>query len=272
MRAGSANAFPGLVRGDKPHLWGQSRDSPRCQCQHLSRISRRRAASHPRIRLRPVEGELRGDARRRLPHGRGQARLNLHVPPCSLHSGARTIIHPGPVLGIHRALPLPPSTHQALETDSAQHPAKRSWNRKTALCSSGHRECIRPDAGPTECGLSACGARTRRESPQDGSPELAGRALKTALDQAGIVAAELDAMLICTCTGYLCPGLTSYVAEQLGLRSDAILQDLVGLGCGAAIPTIRSASHVLAAHPDATIACVAVEVCSAAFYLDDDPG
>jgi|CZKI01.1.fsa_nt_gi predicted naringenin-chalcone synthase len=104
------------------------------------------------------------------------------------------------------------------------------------------------------------------------APELAGRALKTALDQAGIVAAELDALLICTCTGYLCPGLTSYVAEQLGLRSDAILQDLVGLGCGAAIPTIRSASHVLAAHPDATIACVAVEVCSAAFYLDDDPG
>jgi alkylresorcinol/alkylpyrone synthase len=104
------------------------------------------------------------------------------------------------------------------------------------------------------------------------APELAGRALKSALGQAGIVAAELDALLICTCTGYLCPGLTSYVAEQLGLRSDAILQDLVGLGCGAAIPTIRSASQVLAAHPDATIACVAVEVCSAAFYLDDDPG
>src|SRR5271157_3644114 len=104
------------------------------------------------------------------------------------------------------------------------------------------------------------------------APELAGRALKSALDRAGIVAAELDALLICTCTGYLCPGLTSYVAEQLGLRSDAILQDLVGLGCGAAIPTIRSASQVLAAHPDATIACVAVEICSAAFYLDDDPG
>ncbi|MEY2881182.1 MAG: hypothetical protein RLZZ15_3562, partial [Verrucomicrobiota bacterium] len=58
----------------------------------------------------------------------------------------------------------------------------------------------------------------------------------------------------------------------LGLRTDALLHDLVGLGCGAAIPALRAASHVLAAHPDATVACVAVELCSAAFYLDDDPG
>jgi alkylresorcinol/alkylpyrone synthase len=104
------------------------------------------------------------------------------------------------------------------------------------------------------------------------APRLAGRALTAALGPAGVRPDELDALLICTCTGYLCPGLTSYVAEQLGLRPNAILQDLVGLGCGAAIPTLRAASHLLAARPDATVACVAVEVCSAAFYLDDDPG
>jgi alkylresorcinol/alkylpyrone synthase len=104
------------------------------------------------------------------------------------------------------------------------------------------------------------------------APRLAGRALAAALSQAGVNADELDALFICTCTGYLCPGLSSYVSEQLGLRSDAFLQDLVGLGCGAAIPTLRAASHLLAARPDAVVACVAVEVCSAAFYLDDDPG
>jgi predicted naringenin-chalcone synthase len=103
-------------------------------------------------------------------------------------------------------------------------------------------------------------------------PKLAGKALTQALAQAGVNPHELDALLICTCTGYLCPGLTSYLAEQLGLRSNAFLQDLVGLGCGAAIPMLRAASHVLAAQPNATVACVAVEICSAAFYLDDDPG
>jgi alkylresorcinol/alkylpyrone synthase len=104
------------------------------------------------------------------------------------------------------------------------------------------------------------------------APRLAGRALEAALAKAGVQADQLDALLICTCTGYLCPGITSYVAEQLGLRSNTILQDLVGLGCGAAIPTLRAASHLLAAHPSAIVACVAVEICSAAFYLDDDPG
>ncbi len=104
------------------------------------------------------------------------------------------------------------------------------------------------------------------------APRLAGQALTAALEQAGLRAADLDALLVCTCSGYLCPGVTSYVAEQLGLRPNAFLQDLVGLGCGAAIPTLRAASHVLAAQPGAIVACVAVEICSAAFYLDDDPG
>lgn len=104
------------------------------------------------------------------------------------------------------------------------------------------------------------------------APRLAGRALTGALAQAGLVAGQIDALLICTCTGYLCPGVSSYVAEQLGLRPNVFLQDLVGLGCGAAIPTLRAANAILAVQPAAVVACVAVEVCSAAFYLDDDPG
>jgi predicted naringenin-chalcone synthase len=104
------------------------------------------------------------------------------------------------------------------------------------------------------------------------APLLAGRALTAALAQAGLRPDQVDALLVCTCTGYLCPGITSYVAEQLGLRTNAFLQDLVGLGCGAAIPMLRAASHVVASQPDAVVACIAVEMCSAAFYLDDDPG
>lgn len=104
------------------------------------------------------------------------------------------------------------------------------------------------------------------------APALAARALAEALERAGLKPAELDALLVCTCTGYLCPGVSSYVAEKLALRSDTYLQDLVGLGCGAAIPTMRSAANHLAAAPGTKVACVAVEICSAAFYLDDDPG
>jgi predicted naringenin-chalcone synthase len=104
------------------------------------------------------------------------------------------------------------------------------------------------------------------------APQFAGRALTDALARAGVAVGEVDALLVCTCTGYLCPGVSSYVAERLGLRPDVFLQDLVGLGCGAAIPALRAAQAVLAARPDAVVAVVAVEICSAAFYLDDDPG
>lgn len=104
------------------------------------------------------------------------------------------------------------------------------------------------------------------------APEIGGRALATALDQAGWLASEIDALFVCTCTGYLCPGVSSHLAERLELRRDVFLQDLVGLGCGAALPTLRSASGFLTAYPGARVAVVAVEICSAAFYIDDDPG
>jgi alkylresorcinol/alkylpyrone synthase len=104
------------------------------------------------------------------------------------------------------------------------------------------------------------------------APALAAEALQPALKEAGCAPSELDTLVVCTCTGYLCPGLSSYISERLGLRPDAWLQDLVGLGCGAAIPALRATSAILAENPSATVACIAVEICSAAFYLDDDPG
>ena len=102
---------------------------------------------------------------------------------------------------------------------------------------------------------------------EEEAPKLAGEALRNALDEAGMKAEDLDALFICTCTGYLCPGVTSHVAEDLGMRGDVYLNDIVGLGCGAAVPTLRAAHGFLAANPEATVATVAVEICSAAFFI-----
>jgi len=104
------------------------------------------------------------------------------------------------------------------------------------------------------------------------APRLGGEALARALELAEVRPSEVDALLVCTCTGYLCPGVSSYVAERLGMRPDIFLSDMVGLGCGAAVPMLRQADALARANPSMTVACIAVEVCSAAFYLDDDPG
>jgi predicted naringenin-chalcone synthase len=104
------------------------------------------------------------------------------------------------------------------------------------------------------------------------APRLGGRALAKACEKAGITPQELDAVFVCTCTGYLCPGLSSYVGEQMKLRPEAVLHDLSGLGCGAAIPTMQAAQGFLAAQPDAVVATLAIETCSTAFYINDDAG
>ncbi len=104
------------------------------------------------------------------------------------------------------------------------------------------------------------------------APPLAVQAAQRALKDANCHPGEIDAVLISTCTGYLCPGLTSYVTEPLGLRKNVFALDLVGQGCGAALPNLRTAEALLTAGRAGKVLSVCVEVCSAAFYLDDDPG
>ncbi|MEY2408327.1 MAG: hypothetical protein QOF48_997 [Verrucomicrobiota bacterium] len=104
------------------------------------------------------------------------------------------------------------------------------------------------------------------------APALATQAAERALHRAGLAPADMDAVIISTCTGYLCPGLTSYVSERVGLRPDVFALDLVGQGCGAALPNWRAAAALLEAKRARHVLSVCVEVCSAAFYLDDDPG
>lgn len=115
-------------------------------------------------------------------------------------------------------------------------------------------------------------AQELNEAYERAAPLLAARAVDQALEQAGLRAAQVDALFLCSCTGFLCPGVTSHVAELLGLREDVFLQDMTGLGCGAAVPLMRAADAVVAANPDAVVVTAAVEVCSAAFYVENDFG
>ncbi|MFL5578959.1 MAG: type III polyketide synthase [Gemmatimonadaceae bacterium] len=104
------------------------------------------------------------------------------------------------------------------------------------------------------------------------APLLASEAARRALADARLDASAVDAVLVSTCTGYLCPGLTSYVIEALGLRRDVLPLDLVGQGCAAALPNLRAGEALLAGGRAGTVLSVCVEVCSAAMYLDGDLG
>jgi len=47
---------------------------------------------------------------------------------------------------------------------------------------------------------------------------------------------------------------------------------MTGLGCGAAVPVMRLAKGMIAENPEAVVVTVAIEICSAAFYVEDDFG
>jgi alkylresorcinol/alkylpyrone synthase len=104
------------------------------------------------------------------------------------------------------------------------------------------------------------------------APALAARAAQEALRKSGLRAAQIDAVVIATCTGYLCPGLSGHVVERLGLRPDVGCYDLVGQGCAAALPNLQLCRALLASGAGDHVLSVCVEVSSAAMYLDDDPG
>lgn len=104
------------------------------------------------------------------------------------------------------------------------------------------------------------------------APRLAQEAARNALERAALPAESIDAVIVTTCTGYLCPGLSGYVVEGLGLRSDVLGFDLVGQGCAGALPNWQVASALIGAKQCDHVLSICVEVCSAAMYLDDDPG
>lgn len=104
------------------------------------------------------------------------------------------------------------------------------------------------------------------------APILASQAAARALADAGLQAKDIDGVIVSTCTGYLCPALSSYVTESLGLRSNVQALDLVGQGCGAALPNMRMGEALIASGRCAKVLSICVEISSAAMYLDNDVG
>ncbi len=99
---------------------------------------------------------------------------------------------------------------------------------------------------------------------------LGAEAADEALRKAGVARDEVTVLVVNTCTGYLCPGLTSYLIEHLGLRKDIKAFDVVGLGCGGSVPNINLAQSVLGNGNGGVALSIAVEVCSATYQMDND--
>lgn len=92
-----------------------------------------------------------------------------------------------------------------------------------------------------------------------------------AMAEACLEASDIAGLIVNTCTGYLCPGLASYIAEDLGLKTSIRFLDLVGMGCGSAIPNLEAAAGMLAQNGEGPVLSIAVEICSATIFPSHEP-
>jgi predicted naringenin-chalcone synthase len=99
--------------------------------------------------------------------------------------------------------------------------------------------------------------------------ELSAQAVSKALNQAGVRVQDVTSLVVNTCTGYICPGISTYLIERLGLSRGTRAYDLVGSGCGGAIPNLQLAESLVKSQGGIVVS-VSVEICSSVFQMDND--
>jgi predicted naringenin-chalcone synthase len=102
------------------------------------------------------------------------------------------------------------------------------------------------------------------------SQELSAQAINKALAQTGLSTGNVSGLVVNTCTGYICPGIATYLIEKLGLSRSVKVYDLVGSGCGGAIPNLEISESLVKQTGDGVVVSVSVEICTATFQMEDD--
>jgi predicted naringenin-chalcone synthase len=102
-----------------------------------------------------------------------------------------------------------------------------------------------------------------------GSMEIGAAAIRECLAAGKIEISGIDCIIAVSCTGYLCPGLSSLLIKELGMNRTIQRADLLGMGCAGAMPGLQRAYDFVKAYPSKRALLLTVEICSACYYVDD---
>ncbi|MCU1272185.1 MAG: hypothetical protein JWN74_3479 [Acidobacteriaceae bacterium] len=95
------------------------------------------------------------------------------------------------------------------------------------------------------------------------------RAILNCVESAGASVKDVDFLAVCTCTGYVCPDVGSRLIAHMGFRKNVQRASVAGLGCAGALPALQRASDFVRANPGRKALMLAVEICSACYYIDN---
>src|SRR5258705_5660639 len=102
-----------------------------------------------------------------------------------------------------------------------------------------------------------------------GAVEVGQAAVARAIEGAGWRREDVDFLATTTCTGRVCPSLDAQIINELGLKSTVQRVHVGDTGCANPMVAMQQGSNHLRAFPDHRAVMVAVEICSAAYFLDD---
>jgi len=99
--------------------------------------------------------------------------------------------------------------------------------------------------------------------------DVGERALRDALERAGIGVGAVDALLFTTVTGVATPSIDARLVNRLGLPPRIKRMPFFGLGCVAGAAGIARAADYVRAFPDQVAVMLSVELCSLTLQRDD---
>jgi alkylresorcinol/alkylpyrone synthase len=102
-----------------------------------------------------------------------------------------------------------------------------------------------------------------------GALELGEAAARRVLAGAGWAPTDIDFIVTTTCTGRMTPSLDAHLIGRLGCRRDVQRAHIGDTGCASAMVALQQAVNHLRAFPDHKALVLAVEICSATYFLDD---
>jgi alkylresorcinol/alkylpyrone synthase len=117
-------------------------------------------------------------------------------------------------------------------------------------------------AFPIEAYRDVHGIGISNERYVDAATGLGEQALRDALATAGVLASDLDLLIVTSVTGVIVPSIDALLIPRLGLRPDVKRLPIFGLGCVAGAAALARMHDYLLAWPGHSAALVSVEVCS----------